>query len=201
MNNKQKLAIVAPLVLIGVMYPIFRWTPVVFGETVGWYLGLVIYWILWGAIFPVVMLGKGNIKTIISPQKLNFRVFLFVLFPILMASLYQLVPGMGYEKSNFWIFMLFLSTAFGNGFFEEVFWRGIYMKLFPNNILFRIIWPSILFALWHYIPGSVHSDGNVIALIIGAGIFGFYLSFLAKRTETIWWSIIAHTISGLVMVI
>ena len=201
MNRKQKLAIIAPLVLIGVMYPIFMWTPVVFGETVGWYIGLVIYWILWGAIFPVVMLGRGNIKTIISPPKLNIRVFLLVLFPVLMASLYQLVPGMGYEKPNFWIYMLFLSSVFGNGFFEEVFWRGIYMKLFPNNILFRIIWPSILFALWHYIPGSVRSDGNVIALMIGAGVFGFYLSFLVKKTDTIWWSIVAHTLGGLVMVI
>jgi len=201
MNNRQKLAIIAPLVLIVVMYPIFQLLSEAFGETIGWYLGLVIYWLIWGAVFPLAIIGKESIRTIIRPQKLNKRIFLLVLFPVLLASLYRFIPGMGYQKPSVWIFLLLLSTTFGNGFFEEVLWRGVYMKQFPNNILFRIIWPSIWFALWHIAPGSVHSDGNLIALMIGAGVFGFYLSFLAKQTETVWWSILVHTLSGIIMIV
>ena len=201
MSNRQKFTIIAPQILIAVMYPIFQLLSGVLGETIGWYLGLVTYWIIWGAVFPLVIIGKESIRAIIRPQKSNLKVFLFVLFPVLMASLYKFIPGMGYQKPSVWIFLLLLSTTFGNGFFEEIWWRGVYMKLFPNNILFRIIWPSIWFALWHYAPGSVHSDGNVIALMIGAGVFGFYLSFLAKQTETVWWSIVAHTLSGIIMIV
>jgi hypothetical protein len=29
---------------------------------------------------------------------------------------------------------------------------------------------------------------------------GFYLAFLAKRTGTIWWTIVAHTIGGMIMI-
>jgi len=75
------------------------------------------------------------------------------------------------------------------------------MKLFPGNILFRIVWPSIWFALWHYAPGSVSPNANVLGLIIGSGLFGFYLSFLAKKTGTIWWSIVTHILGGIIMVI
>lgn len=150
---------------------------------IGWYLGL-----------------EGLIP-LIRPRKSSLKVFLLVLFPLVMASLYKLVPRMGYEKQSVWIWLLCFSAAFGNGFFEEVLWRGVYMKLFPNSLLFRIIWPGIWFALWHYVPGSVSPNGNVIGLMLGAGLFGFYLSYLAKKTGTIWWSIIAHILGGIIMIL
>ena len=118
-----------------------------------------------------------------------------------MAGLYRFIPGMEYEKSSGWIFLLLLSTNFGNGFFEEVLWRCTYMELFPDSIFFRIVWPSIWFALWHYVPGSVSLTGNAIGLMIGSGLMGFYLSFLAKKTGTIWWTIVAHAIGGFIMIV
>jgi len=66
---------------------------------------------------------------------------------------------------------------------------------------YRIIWPSICFALWHYAPGSVSANSNTVALIIGAGLFGFLLAFLAKRTGGIWWGVAAHILGGIVMVV
>jgi membrane protease YdiL (CAAX protease family) len=174
-----------------------------FGEMwrVGWYLGLVIYWLIWCTIFPWFMIGKESIQRIIRPQKLGIKVFFLVLIPLLLAGLYRFISGMEYEKPNVWIFLLLLSTTFGNGFFEEVLWRGVYMELFPHNMLFRIVWPSIWFALWHYIPGSVSPNGNVLGLMIGAGLMAFYLSFLAKKTGTIWWTIVTHTIGGFIMIV
>ena len=202
MTSKQRIVIITPIVLLAFMYPVFQLLTGAFEETIiGWYLGLIIYWLIWGIAFPFWIIGKESIKTMIRPQKLNIKVFFLVLFPLLMASLSKFIPGMGYQKTSLWIFLLYLSTTFGNGFFEEVLWRGVYMKLFPNSILFRIVWPSIWFALWYYAPGSVSPNKNVIALMIGAGVFGFYLSFLAKKTETIWWSIICHTLGAIIMIL
>ncbi len=201
MNRKQQIVIVTPPVLVAFMYPIFHLLSQTLGETTGWYLGLAIYWLLWGALFPYAVLGKESIRSMIHPQKLTIKILLLVLVPLLLASLYRFIPGMGYQKPSVWIFLLLLSTAFGNGFFEEVLWRGVYMKLFPDSIMFRIIWPSIWFALWHFVPGSVHSDSNVAALMIGAGIFGFYLSFLVKQTGTVWWSIVTHVLGGIIMIL
>jgi hypothetical protein len=202
MNGKQRVALVAPLILIGVMYPIFRALAGVFEEDwrIGWYLGLVIYWLIWGAAFPLWVIGKESIAKIVRPQRLNLRAFLLVLLMLLLASLYRFVPGMAYQKRSLWILLLLLSTNFGNGFFEEVLWRGVYMELFPDSILFRIVWPTIWFGLWHYVPGSISPDGGVWGLVIGSGLMGFYLSFVAKKTGTIWWTIVAHTIGGMIMI-
>ena len=202
MTGRQKIALIAPLILMAVMYPIFQLWNLVFEDNwrIAWYGGLATYWLLWGAIVPWWILGKESILRIIRPQKLTLRIFLLVLFPLLMTFLYKNTAGMEYDKPDVLIFLLVVSSAFGNGFFEEVFWRGVYMELFPDNLLFRMVWPSIWFSLWHYIPGSLSPSGNVAGLMIGAAIMGFYWSFLAKQTGTIWWGILAHVIGGLIVI-
>jgi hypothetical protein len=47
----------------------------------------------------------------------------------------------------------------------------------------------------------VSDNSNTLALIIGAGLFGFLLAFPAKKSGTIWWGILAHLLGGLVMVV
>ena len=203
MNTKQLYAIVAPLALILVMYLIFRILSTIF-ETewrIGWYLGLVIYWLIWGIAFPWLIIGKESIIKIVQPQALTVQIFFLVLFPIVLSALFKLVPNMRYEKPSTLMFILLVSTCFGNGIFEELLWRGVYLELFPNNIVFGFIWPSIFFALWHYIPGSMNPDGNVAGLMIGSGLMGFYLSFLARHTGTIWWTMIMHIIGGIIMIL
>lgn len=201
MSSKQKLVIIAPVLLIAVMYPVFQVLAGVFRENwrIGWFLGLVVYWLICGGAFPMLIIGKDRIVAMIRPQRPNRRVLVLVAFPVLIASIYRLIPGMEYEKPSVWILLMLLSTTVGNGLFEEVLWRGVYLQLFPDSALLRMIWPSIWFALWHYAPGSVSPSGNVFGLMIGSGIFGLYLSYLANRTNTLWWCIVAHMLGGIVM--
>ncbi|MGD8813072.1 MAG: CPBP family glutamic-type intramembrane protease [Anaerolineales bacterium] len=203
MNSKQRIAIVAPLMLIGVMYVIFNLLANAFGDSwrIAWYLGLIIYWLIWGGIFSSWMIGKESIRRIVRPQKLTLKILGMVLFPLAMAGLYKLIPGMAYDHPSIWLFLLLVSTTLGNGFFEELLWRGVYMEIFPNNILWRIIWPSIWFALWHYVPVSIAPDGNILGYIIGSGLMGFYLSLIARKTGTIYWTIIAHAVGGFIMIL
>jgi membrane protease YdiL (CAAX protease family) len=194
------VAVVAPLMIVVVMVPVFRLLGNLFGNP-GWYLGLVLNGLIWGTVFPFLMIGKRRILELIQPQKLDRRVSLMVIFPLLMAAIYRFIPGMVYQKASLLTWLYLLSTPFGNGFFEEILWRGMYMELFPDRIFFRIIWPSIWFGIWHYAPGTATPGGNVMGLMIGSTLFGFYLSFLAKRTNTLWWTIVAHIVGGLIMVI
>lgn len=202
MTGRQKIALIAPLILIAVMYPIFQFWGAVFEANwrIAWYFGLVSYWLIWGGLFSWWILGKESVRRIIQPQRLTLKIFLLVLFPLLMTFIYKNVGGMVYEKPDMLIFLLVVSSAFGNGFFEEVFWRGVYMELFPNKLLMRMVLPTLWFSLWHYIPGSLSPTGNVWGLMTGAAIMGFYWSFLAKKTGTIWWGIIAHVVGGLIVI-
>jgi membrane protease YdiL (CAAX protease family) len=203
MSQRQTIAVVAPLVLLGMMVPIFQALARVFEKNwrIGWYLGLVIYWVIWGAAFSLWIVGWDRIVELIRPTRLNLSTLLLVLVPVVGASLYRLVPGMEYEKPSVWMLLLVLSTTLGNGFFEEVLWRGVYMELFPHSILFRIVWPTLWFGLWHYAPGSISPNGNPLGLMIGSCLMGFVLSFLATRTGTVFWTIVAHTVGGIIMVL
>lgn len=123
MNKKQIIAIVIPPILIAFMYPIFHLLAEAFVvDRIAWYIGLVIYWLIWGAVFPLIIIGKDNIRTLIRPQKPNKKVLLLIAIPLLGAIAARFVLGMGYVKESVWIFLLLLSTTFGNGFFEEVLW-------------------------------------------------------------------------------
>ena len=198
MNAKQKIAIIAPLVLVVVMYPIFHLLAGVMNDRVAWYLGLAIYWIIWGAVFPLFIIGKDAIKKLIRPQKPDKKILLLIAIPLLGAVTARIILG-GYEKESVWIALLIFSTPFGNGFFEEVLWRGVYARIFPDSLFLRMIWPSVWFALWHYVPGSVFS-GNPLGLMIGAGLMGLYLSYLTKKTNSVWWAIVFHTVGGFIMI-
>jgi membrane protease YdiL (CAAX protease family) len=200
-KKKQTVAILAPLAIIPFMILVYRWLAGALGETMGWYLGFYPYWILCCGLLSWWLLGRERICRVIRPQRLTPRILLLLSVPIVGAALYNLIPGMDYGQSGFWPLVMVISTAFGNGFFEELYWRGVYMQLFPRNLLFRILWPTLWFALWHYVPGTVSPNSNPLALMIGSGIYGLYLSFLTKKTDTIWWSIVAHTIGGAIMVL
>jgi len=173
-------------------------------DRIAWYIGLIIYWLIWGAVFSLVILGKDNIKKLIRPQIPNRKVLLLISIPLLGAVATRLfMPGIGYERENVWILLLLLSTSFGNGFFEEVLWRGVYVTLFPANIFYWMIWPNIWFAIWHYVPGSVVHENAIglIGLMAGSGLMGLILSYLTKKTNTLWWAIITHFLGGIIMIV
>ena len=201
MNGKQRIALVAPIVLIVFMLVIYRQLAQVYGARIAWYVGFWIYWILWCGTFSLLMIGKESILRLVRPHRPRPLAIMLVLFPVIMAAGFKFMTGTAYSKPNIVWLTLLISTAFGNGFFEEILWRGVYMTLFPKRVLYRVIWPTIWFALWHYAPGSLSPNSNVVGLVIGSGLFGFYLAFLAKKTNTLWWCILAHTLGGIVMVI
>ena len=152
-------------------------------------------------MFSFSVAGKEEILRLIRPRRPNLKIILLVTFPLIMTAIFRVVTGTQYAKPDILWTVLLLSTAFGNGFFEEVLWRGVYCRFFSKSTFFGIIWPAIWFALWHYIPGSLSPNSNTIGLMVGAGLFGLYLGFLAKKTGTIWWCIVCHTVGGIMMVV
>ena len=183
------------------MYPVFQILASNFGETLGWFFGLTVYWILWGGLFSWAMIGLNEIRRIIKPQRLTIERLVLILSPMILAGIFKIFTGMNYEKPDFWIVVMLILTTLGNGFFEELLWRGVYLVQFQQNFFFRVVWASVWFGLWHYVPVTVYGSRNPTGMIIGSTLFGFYLSFLAKRTGTIWWCIMAHVLGGLVMVL
>jgi membrane protease YdiL (CAAX protease family) len=39
-----------------------------------------------------------------------------------------------------------------NATLEELFWRGVYIRLFPSRLVAGRLYPAAMFALWHLSP-------------------------------------------------
>jgi membrane protease YdiL (CAAX protease family) len=202
-DRKRIIAIMAPPILMAVMYPIFQFLAgALENDRLAWYLGLATYWLIWGAVFPMLMIGFQSVKELIKPRRISRRVLLLLAVPLVGAIGAKVVPGMGsYDKESILMTILLVSSAFGNGFFEELLWRGVYAKLFPTDLFFRMIWPGVWFGLWHYIPVSINNAEltGLIGMMIGSTIMGLYFSYLTKKTSTLWWAVVAHTVGGIIM--
>ena len=201
MSTKQIILLIAPPLLVVSSYFLFQFLSNRLGEKLGWYLGLVIYWLTWCGAMTLGLIGRESIKKLITPTRLTWQVALILIIPITFSIINRFTRVLDYREANTWLTLMMISTAFGNGFFEELLWRGAYMEAFPENLLLRIAWPTIWFALWHFAPGSVSQDGNPIPLVIGSGFFGLLLGFLAWKTDSIFWCIVAHVVGGLIIVI
>ena len=65
-----------------------------------------------------------------------------------------------------------------------------------------MIWPSVWFGIWHYVPVSINNNEltGLIGMIVGPIMMGLVLSYMTKKTNTLWWAIIAHTVGGIIMI-
>lgn len=199
MNRKQRIALFAPPVLIGSAYLHFQVLVRSLGEDLGWFLGLAFYWLVWCGAFTWWLVGREDLLRLIRPQRLTWQIALLLTIPLGGSLAMLLILGMDFGQESFWLALMMLSSVLGNGIFEEVLWRGAFLALFPRSLFYRILWPAFWFALWHFVPGSVSPDGNVVGLVVGSGFFGLYLGYLAWKTDTIWWCIVAHVLGGLVL--
>jgi len=201
MDSKQIIALFMPPLLLAVMVPTFRLLARRLGKSTAWYAGLVVYWILWGAAFTLLLLGPDTVLRLVCPKRIEPGAILFTAVPVIFAAGGRILMGIKYAKPEPWALFALLATAIGNGLFEELLWRGTYLALFPNSILFQMLWPSVWFGLWHYAPGSVSPGARPLGLMVSALFLGLFLSFLARQTGTLWWPILAHTLAGIIMVI
>jgi membrane protease YdiL (CAAX protease family) len=182
------------------MYLVYNLFGLLFGAETGWYLGLFVYWILCGLLFSTWLIGFRAIKKLSSPQKFKLKIVPVIAFPVVMALIFRLISGIEFNKISILGIIFLVITAFGNGTFEEILWRGVYMELYPNNNFLRIIYSTIWYALFHFASGSLSPNSNALGLVIGSAFFGIYLSLLAKWANNIWWSILSHILGAFVMI-
>jgi membrane protease YdiL (CAAX protease family) len=103
-------------------------------------------------------------------------------------------------KYSFLIFFLGIPLTIINGTCEEIFWRGIYIRIFKNSIILSIVYPTIMFAIWHISSELVNLNMKIIEIlpfILLTLPLGLIYSFVAFRTKSIKWVAIAHSLSGI----
>lgn len=104
-DRKQWIAIVAAPAVLAVMYPVFRLTGYLFGERVdgylAWALGLATYWLLWGAVFSVWILGWRTVRELVCPRRADRLTVALVALPAAIVAIDRLAVGVvAYPRST-----------------------------------------------------------------------------------------------------
>ena len=195
MNRKQTVALAALPTLALTMIPVYRLLARWLGRKRAWYAGFVVYWSIWCIPFSLWAIGLRRLRELLRFQRLRTAEWLMlIVFPTLaFLGRYTLrkSPRSTTEKT------LLVFVTIMNSFWEEVLWRGVYITLFPDNRWWAMVWPTLWFAVWHYAPGSISPLADARTLMIGAGVLGASLSWLALKTQSIRTAAVANFLGGL----
>ena len=194
------------LVLLGLPAFLFLTTTAVFlgaasrlGKEAGYLLGFLFYWLFWCLFFPRFMLGKAGFS-----QVLTDRSPLFARRNWPAAALLAIVTGVTailylshFVRAPWALILLALPCASANGLCEEILWRGLYVKSFPGNRWLAIVYPSVGFAAWHFVPQMVFPAATgTLAFVAAAFLLGLAYGFVAYRTGSARWTAISHSLNG-----
>jgi len=89
------------------------------------------------------------------------------------------------------------AIALVNGALEELLWRGAFLDLFAHRRILGYLYPSVGFALWHFAPQSIfpnRAPGGSVSLVAVSLALGLVWGFVARRTRSIRWTVIAHVL-------
>jgi membrane protease YdiL (CAAX protease family) len=169
------------------------------GKEKGYLIGFLFYWTIWCLIVPLVFLETKEFVTLfVDKAQLLFRptwlvTGLFIFITLITFFMY----GKTFIEAPWTLILIAIPIATINGICEEILWRGLYVKIFPDNIWLAIIFPAIGFALWHLVPLQVFSDGNKFAFILSTFFLGLAYGFIAYKTGSAKWTAISHSLNGI----
>ena len=198
MDRKQKFAVGLSPVLFLVMLGVYQGFARIIGSDLGWYAGFLIYWPIFCLIIPMLLLGRKRIISLFFYKKTKFANLAVAFLPALITAIGAIFIFKNSRELSFVGQIIWIAMSFGNGIFEEILWRGVYIDLFPEKKAWGFVWPTIWFSLWHLAPGSLSHNFSPYVLVPGALFFGACWGWGAYKTKSTLWSSSSHTLTGLI---
>ena len=169
-----------------------------FGYPLGYFLAFLVYWFGWCLIFPAILLdGFGEIAQMFYPiqsfKTLDWQSQALIWWPILFPLIFMFVPRIAKASLGILISSVILGVLIG--LTEEILWRGLFLQVFPGNFWLGMLYPSLLFGLWHIAPQSVLENrlpGGAFSFVGYAVVLGLSYALAAGRTGSIFWPAISH---------
>lgn len=197
---RKGIALVIPIALMVSMYWCYQTFSHRYSFPLSYLLGYIVYWLFWCILIPIILVG--GIKPLLALFQpfptfgdLSWRTHLLLWLPVIFPLVFIFIPRIGKTNLNILVVSILLGIVIG--LTEEILWRGVYMRLFPGNIWLNLIYPSVMFALWHIAPQSVVANrmpGGAFAFVTYALVLGLFYGITVYHTKSIAWSTIAHII-------
>lgn len=165
------------------------------GNRRGHLAGFALYWA--GCyLVPFGLLGRGQVKTLLGQPgrplpRPRWLAAAALLVPPLGAVGTELVPQV--RKAD----PVLLATAAGvaaiNATGEELLWRGLFVAMFPDELVRGWLWPAAGFTAWHLAPLSVlPSRRGTLGFLVPTALIGAGYGWVAWRTRSLRWTLPPH---------
>ena len=169
------------------------------GNETGYLLGFLFYWTVWCLLVPLILLGRKDYPFLFVDKiplfsQPNWLVAVLLIF-ITLVTLFMY--GKGFAQSPLTLILIAIPAATINGICEEILWRGLYVKTFPDNFWLSILFPAIGFALWHLVPLQIFSEGNKFTFVLSTFFLGLAYGFIAYKTDSAKWTAISHSLNDI----
>lgn len=113
--------------------------------------GFVGYWVGWCGLFPVWVLGwRTCLRLFRSGDDTSRAELAGLLFPVVGGAVTQLIPNRRAIDPG--VAAVMVASAAVNAPLEELLWRGLFLEMFPDDLVRGAVWPLAGFALWHLAP-------------------------------------------------
>lgn len=198
---RQWLALATPPVLVLSMIPTFIGFVAWFGYPLGYLLAFVVYWAGWCLIVAALLLGSWREipalfrRTEASRQRHSWKTALLLLWPLPFPILFRFLPQL--DEANGAILAASVLLGLVIGITEEVLWRGVYVRLFPQHIVLNTLYPSLMFAIWHLAPQAVvanPSPGGAASFVVYSLVLGLSYAIHARKSGSIRGATLSHCI-------
>jgi uncharacterized protein len=197
-GSPKTTAITVALILTPFMWVTFQVFNQWFGMPLGYLLSMLVYFSVWCTLVPLALLGgwsayRGLFSPIPSLTSLGWKTNVLLWWPVIFPLLFKFIPSISQTTPLILAASLLMGILVGVS--EEVLWRGVFIKLFPNNGWMNLVLPSVLFAVWHVAPLAILPNrlpGGVFSFVFYALVLGLSYGLAARRSGSIAWPTLAH---------
>lgn len=198
---QKTLLVLAPALVLS-QVALFQLFVHLLGDTWGYLLGYVIYWVIWCIPVSILFLKKSlssmwRFPKVTTNKAAYWVATSFVALPALATGLAvfpQYAPFAGLE-----VVLLALLFAVINAPLEELLWRGVFTSVFPKRLFWGYLYPAICFGAWHLAPALAREsgmEGGILSFVGGALFMGILWGGYAYRYKTVLPSTVSHLLTN-----
>ena len=192
-------AVLLPFALFFSAWLVFQGAAQWAGKETGYLLGFLFYWLFWCLLVPGLAFRKVGLGNLLKDQKRLFsrENWLAALLWMSVAAGAIAMYGRSLIQAPLTLIWLAIPFAIFNGICEEILWRGLYVRAFPNNPWLGVVYPAVCFAFWHFAPQNIYPAENQLGFALSTLFLGSAYGFIAYRTGSVKWTAISHSLSGI----
>jgi len=198
-KHKAPVLLALPFVLLPTTMVVFLGLAPLLGKETGYLFGFLFYWLFWCLFVPRLLLDKASFSGVLAGRRPLFaRANWPAVLSFAIVSAAAAIMYLGKFVHAPWILMLLAAPcATVDGECEEILWRGLYIRSFPGKPLLAIVYPSLGYAAWHFVPQMIFpATAGTLRFVVSTFFLGLAYGFMAYRTGSAKWTAISHSLNG-----